>query len=227
VGASAPGVTDEPESRGTELSEISLLGGVDLSSWTELINRGTVHAVTGLAEMLDTEVKITCFNLRRISVGEGFNMFGGPQTTVVGVYLSIEEGASGHIVLAYPPAVAFGLIDMLMGKAPGTTDDLGEMEESALAEVGNVVGSFFLNSLADDTGIRLKPSPPHVVMDEARAVLCVAIEDVMQYGDDLFMMETVFESRDKQVNGLLLVLPSAEFLDVVKRHREEYGKVPW
>ena len=209
------------------MSEKSLLGGVDLSSWTELMNKGTVRAVSGLAEMLGKEVKITCFNLRRVSVAQGFKMFGGPQVRVVGVYLSIEEGASGHIVLAYPPSVACGLIDMLMGNPPGTTREIGEMEESALSEVGNVVGSFFLNSMADDTGIRLKPSPPQVVMDRAGAVLGAAIDDVMQYGDDLFIMETVFESSDKQVNGLLLVLPSAEFLHVVKRHTDEYGKVPW
>ena len=200
---------------------------IELSAWTELMNRGTVNAVSGLAEMLGREIRITCFDLKEVPVPHAYDLFDGAETVVVAIYLTIAEGATGHILLVYPPATAYELVDMLMDNPPETTQELGEIEESALAEVGNVVGSFFLNSLADDTGIRLQPSPPHVMTDMAGAIMGIALSDIMQYGDDVFVMETVFGSEDREVNGALLVLPSADFLDVVKKHTSHHRKVSW
>jgi len=114
--------------------------------------------------------------------------------------------------------VAFGLIDMLVGNAPGTTQEIGEMEASALCEVGNVVGSYFLNAIADDTGVRLLPSPPQVQMDAAESIINVALEDVLgaQSGKRIFAIQMVFDSADERLGGTLMILPSADFLRVVE-----------
>ena len=200
---------------------------VDLAAWTELMNQGTAHAVSGLSQMVGTEIRMTCFNIRGVEPAEAFDMFGGAETEVVGIYLSIQDGAAGHILLVYPPKVAFGLADMLLQNPSGTTEELGEMEESALAELGNIVASYFLSSMADNTGVRLQPSVPQVLYDMAGAILNIAMTDILQYGDDLFLMETAFTSKDKEINGALLVLPSEEFLDAVRKHAEEHGKVSW
>jgi len=200
---------------------------VELSDWTKLVTKGTVNAASGLSRMLGREVKVTYFNLRKIMVSEAFDIFGGPETLVVGIYLSIQEGADGHIMLVYPPKIACSLVDMAMDNPDDTTQEIGENEESALAEIGNIVGSFFLNSMADDTGIRFQPTPPQVLQDMAGAILNIALTDIMQYADDLFIMDTTFETDDKKISGLFLVLPSGNFLDIMTKHSDEYGKVSW
>ena len=200
---------------------------VSLSSWTDLVNKGATNAVMGLSQMLNEDIKITCLNLKAVSTVEAFDIFGGAETVVVGIYLMITEGAAGHILLVYPPDVAYGLVDMLMENEVGVTQEMGELEESALAEVGNIVGSFFLNSMADNTGIRFQPSPPQVMLDMAGAILNIVLSDIMQYGDDIFIMETIFDSKDKRVNGALLVLPSGDFMSVMQKHSQQYGKVSW
>lgn len=190
----------------------------ELSDWTELMSRGTTNAMSGMSKMLGKEVKITCFDLKPFSPEDGYDMVGGPETTMVGVSLSVKEGARGHILLLYPPKVAFGLIDMLMGNDPDTTQEIGEMEASALCEVGNVVGSYFLNAIADDTGVRLLPTPPQVKMDAAESIIKVALEDVlgMHHGKRIFAIQMVFDSDDERLGGTLMVLPSADFLRVVE-----------
>lgn len=186
-----------------------------LFKWAELVGRGTRQAVLGLSEFVGKDITITALDLKRISVQRAADLVGGAEAEVVTIYLGITGGATGHIMLIYPPAVAFGLVDMLMEYELGTTQELGEMEASALSEIGNITGSSFLNSLADNTGMRLMPSPPVVMVDMAGAILGVALADIMKDRDDLFAMETTFNTDDRQISGTLLILPTADFLDVM------------
>ena len=123
--------------------------------------------------------------------------------------------------LLYSPATALALVDLLMGQPPGTTTDLDEMEESALGEVGNIMGSFFLNALSDATGLCLQPSPPAVMMDMAGAILDVALSDIMQESDDALVVETGFSTEDRLVEGMLLVLPSPDLLRVLQENIDD------
>ena len=98
---------------------------LDLSAWSELMSRGTTNAITGLSQMLGKEVRATLFDIKQSTPEEVYEKYGGAETEVVGIYLELQEGADGHILLAYPPRIAFGLVDMLMEYELGTTQKLG------------------------------------------------------------------------------------------------------
>ncbi|MFP3975009.1 MAG: chemotaxis protein CheC [Dehalococcoidia bacterium] len=191
---------------------------VEPSRWAELVAKGTLNAVNGLSQMVGRKLEIRALDLRRIPTSEAANLVGGATNEVAAIYLGISGGATGHIMLVYPTEVAFGVVDMLMGYEAGETQELGEMETSALAEVGNVTGSFFLNSLGNDTGILLHPSPPVVMLDMAGAILDVAISDIMQERDEIFAMEALFTASDRSVSGTLLVLPTGDFMDSMSEY---------
>src|SRR5690606_31441759 len=57
----------------------------------------------------------------------------------------------------------------LLGEFDVDADE--ELADSALGELGNVVGSAFLNDLADRFSLRIKPSPPAVGRDMIGALL--------------------------------------------------------
>ena len=86
------------------------------------------------------------------------------------------------------------------------------MEESVLAEMGNIVGSFFLNAMADSTSLELRVSPPAVMMDMAGAILDPILAEALMEADEALVVETTFGTKDRQINGSFLVLPSPEFL---------------
>ncbi|MBM3133396.1 MAG: hypothetical protein FJZ95_10265 [Chloroflexi bacterium] len=207
--------------------ERSVIRNVELARWTELVGQGTQNAVVGLSEMVGAKIRITALGLKVIPVQNAADLVGGPENEIVVIYLAMTGSASGHIMLAYPLHVAFGLVDMLLSQPPGTTKELGELEASALGEMGNVTGSFFLNSMSDNTGMRLMPSPPAVIVDMAGAVLDMALADIMEDRDELFAMETVFSSDDRDITGTLLVLPTNEFMDVMIEQNRRYARVRW
>ena len=136
------------------------------------------------------------------------NLIGKADDRVIGVYLLFSGDTSGQILLAFTPQTAFELIDMAMGVEPGTTNSLGEMERSVLGEMGNIVGTFFLNGVADCVGLRLMPSPPVVVEDMAGAVIGSMLAEAFNKNESSFVIKLLFSSVKKEMEGRLLVLPS-------------------
>ena len=180
-----------------------------------LVSQGSANAISGMAQMLGQDITVTSLRVAQIPVREAANLVGGYEALSVGVYLTVSGSATGHMFMIYPPATALGLVDLLMGQPPGTTTSLDEMEESALAELGNVTGSFFLNALADATGSTFLPSPPAVMMDMAGAILDVALADIMEVSEDALVVETNFGTADQQINGSFLVMPSPDLMRVL------------
>ncbi len=181
--------------------------------WCELVGQGITRSISGLSEMVGADV--TTYGPiipRRIAVKDAAQLVGGPEEFTVAVYLRVGGCATGHLILIFKPKTAFELVDMLMGFEAGTTVGLGEMEQSALGEMGNIMGSFFLNALADATGLPLLPSPPAVMMDMAGSILDAALAEILMEADEILVVDTVFGTADRQIHGTFLTLPSGEMV---------------
>ncbi|MEE8392436.1 MAG: hypothetical protein V3S14_16780 [Anaerolineae bacterium] len=135
---------------------------------------------------------------------------GSPEEERVGIYLVMKGGLHGQTIIILPLTNALYLADLLMGDPPGTATELGEMERSALAEVGNLVLASFLNTMAaqnPDVPSLMRPSPPAVMVDMLGAILNVIITPVAAVRDDLLIIETDFSDAQKTVQGCLWIIP--------------------
>ena len=195
-----------------------------LKACSELVGQGSANAVSGLSQMIGQEISVTSMNARLVPANDTPDLIGGWEALTLGVYLAVTGSAEGHMFMVYEPQTAMALADLLMGNPPGTTQSLDEMEASALGEVGNIMGSFFLNSLADNTNSQLQPSPPAVMMDMAGAILSVALANILQESDDALVVETSFSTEDRQIAGTLLIMPSPELLRLMLEHLQNANK---
>lgn len=186
-----------------------------LAPWTDLVSLGTRHAMAGLSEMLGEEIAVSSFALKRTAVAELANVVGGAEVDAVGIYLTVTGAANGHLMLIYEPRIAYAFVDLLMGQPAETTQELDEMGRSALGEMGNIIGAFFLNAIADATGLELMPSPPAVMTDMAGALLDVVTAEILLRQDDTYVAETTFTTADREIEGQFMVMPSEELLDVL------------
>jgi chemotaxis protein CheC len=190
----------------------------EMKLWGSLALKGIDNAMTGLATMVNREIRMSSLSLKQVPASEAPDLVGGADKMVIGIYLAFEGDATGHLMLVHQPDVALAIIDMLLGNEPGTTRDLNEMEQSALGEMGNIIGSAFLNAIADALDMRLLPSPPEVILDMAGAILDVAFAEILQQTDDVIVAETSFGTSDRQARGTFLVIPSFNFLKVILSH---------
>lgn len=88
---------------------------------------------------------------------------------------------------------------------------------SAVAELGNIVGSAFVNALADRLNLILHPSPPQVIHDMAIALVETVYAEVLSQDGEVVMMDAVFEDQKGQTAGLLIVAPDPASLGALER----------
>jgi len=179
-----------------------------LDTWVRLASKGAANAITSLSRLVGHEVDVISLSARPVLVKDAASLLGGPETRTVGIYLGVTGSAAAHVLIVYQPKTAQGLVEILLDSAPGSTDLQGEMEQSVLGEVGNIMGSSFLATLADASGLDLRVSPPAVMMDMAGAILDAALAEIMGETDVAPIVETVFDIRGRKVEGSFLVLPS-------------------
>lgn len=178
-----------------------------LAQLQDLTSMAVGNVSRGLTEMFSAEVEVTAMQIAVVPLGEVGSLLGDPEMEVVAVYLVAEGDIRGHLLLLMQIPAAMALCDILLEQPAGTTTELGEMEISALGEVGNIVGSFFLNSIADHEGLRLQVTPPGVFCDMAGAAINVALLDVAMHADEALVIDANFEHRGRHLPAWFLAFP--------------------
>jgi len=178
---------------------------------------GATRAGRGLSGLMGQEIAIHVPNIRVGTKDDACDAVGGEETVVLGSYLSISGDITGHVMLLFPEPRALECVDLMVGNPPGTTSEPDEMACSAVAELGNIVGSAFVNALADRLNLILHPSPPQVIHDMAIALVETVYAEVLSQGGEVVMMDAVFEDRKGQTAGLLIVAPDPASLGALER----------
>ncbi len=164
----------------------------------------------GLSSIVGRTISNDEPQIKRVPISQVTAHASGPEAERVGVYLVLQDGLHGQTILILPLVCALRLVDLLLGEQPGTTTDLGVIERSALAEVGNLAVSSFLNTVAahnPETSNLLRPSPPAVMVDMLGAILNVIITPIAAVRDDLLIIETNFRDAAGAVRGRFWILP--------------------
>jgi chemotaxis protein CheC len=198
------------DSRGRRLSDV-------MRALSVVADIGCGRAGRALSEMAGTPIETKATQVRRVPLGLVPNLVGGPEAVVTATYLRIGGQIRGHMLLVLPLEDGCSLASILLGETVKPSLELPEMARSALGEVGNIIGSFFLSALGDSTGMELSPSPPAVAIDMSGAVLDVVLADLAKESNEALVIDTVFasgESRQK-VDAFFLVLPGLRDLDVI------------
>lgn len=184
-----------------------------LESLKKAITAGMNGAATALTEMIGKEINVTTPMVDLVVINDVSDLIGGPETGVVGIYISTEGDINGHIILLLHLKSAYHLVDLLMEKAKGETVALDEMDRSALEEVGNIAASFFMKTLGDYTSLEMVPSPPCLGVDMASALLSSVLVDVSKAAEQVLIMETIFSISSEYVRGFFFLFPDSESLE--------------
>lgn len=165
------------------------------------------NVTRGLTEMFAADVAITALHVRTVPLARIGGLIGSPEQEVVAVLLAAEGELAGTMLLMMPIDIAYELCDILLEMPAGTTLELDEMGISALGEVGNIVGSFFLNSIADEEGLCIHITPPALLCDMAGAAIDLAVMEVAMAADEAVVIDAMFEHRGRHLPAWFLAFP--------------------
>lgn len=191
------------------------LNPIQLDALTEIGNIGAGHAATVLSQLLGERINITVPRINIVPLASASEIVGGPEVVVVGIYLRVFGDAPSSILFIFPRHAAMQLVDILVGRNPGTTNLLREYEQSALKEIGNILTGAFLYALSTFTGLAMLPSVPAYAMDMAGAILGTVLLDMGTVADHALVIETGFIAKDQESRGHFFLLPDLGTLDVL------------
>jgi chemotaxis protein CheC len=138
---------------------------MQLDALRELANIASGNAATSLSQMLGREVSLSVPRALALPLADAVEACGGPDDDITGVVIPLQGDIEGVVLLLISLEGADAMCRLLGVEAQS------EIGESALREIGNVLGTSCLNALASMTGLGLEPSPPHLTTDMLGAIV--------------------------------------------------------
>lgn len=174
----------------------------------ELGNIGAGNATTALAQMLQCKVDMKVPQVRLLNFNEIGEVMGGEEQIVAGIYLAVEGEITGSMMFVLEQNAARSLVGKIMG-VPVESDEMSEIELSAIKEIGNIITGAYLNSLSALTNLKMLPSVPDLNIDMLNAILSVPAIEFGIIGDKILLIQTQF-TDDVEINGYFILLPDLE-----------------
>jgi chemotaxis protein CheC len=172
-----------------------------------VVAAGLLNATRGLEEFVGCPITMGTIQAKVVRLDELSTSTDAPASESVGIYLQMKGNLGGHALLILPIASALNLVDVLQEVPPGTTARLADMERSALAEVGDVMVSYFLNAVAGLTRQPSLPSTPTVMVDRLATILDKFTASMDEMTSELMVMETILHDTQGLIEAHFWVLP--------------------
>ncbi|MBR6626909.1 MAG: chemotaxis protein CheC [Lachnospiraceae bacterium] len=173
----------------------------------EIGNIGAGNAMTALSQMLQCKVDMKVPQVKLLDIEEVGALMGGEEQIMVAVYLGVEGDITGSMMFLVEKESAQHLLDKIMMGMAGK--DFGEMERSAMQEVGNIITGAYLNSLSSLTNMTIYPTPPEVTIDMAGAILSVPAAYFGIMGDKILLIQSQFYD-EVAIDGYFILIPDLD-----------------
>ncbi|MCL1996870.1 MAG: chemotaxis protein CheC [Defluviitaleaceae bacterium] len=184
------------------------LNEMHFSALQELGNIGAGNAVTSLATMLGRKIDMKVPNVQVLDFKQISHIIGGPENPVAAVLVNINsENINGMMMFIVELEKSHVLIGALMQRE---TKELGEIEMSALQEVGNILTGSYLGALSTIFGTTVDMSVPYLSIDMAGSVLSVPAIEFAKVADSALFIESLFDADEGDISGYFILVPDQD-----------------
>jgi chemotaxis protein CheC len=177
---------------------------IQLDALRELANIGSGTASTSLSGMLGRSVDISVPAAAALTFADAIDTIGPPEEEVTGVVLGVVGQMEGIVLLLMRVADASVLCSLL------GVDANSEMGQSAIGEIGNIVGTSYINALAQMTGLEIEPSPPQSATDMLGAIVASVLAGVAGAEDVALILDSDLKVEGEDCSVSFLMLPTRD-----------------
>lgn len=198
------------------LNNYDELNDMQLDVLREIGNIGAGNAATALATILDEKVEISLPRVRITDFDTAINALGGAETMTVGVLVNFDGEAHGMIMFLLNMEDAKAIMGILIqDQEEDEEGQLSELKLSAIKEIGNILGSSYINSISQLTGLRIHISIPYIAIDMAGALMSVPIIEFGSIGDKVMFIEEVFSAEENNLSSNIIMFAEIETLKTI------------
>lgn len=189
------------------------LNEIHMDILKEIGNIGAGNAATSLSQMLMKKVDMAVPEVKLLEFNEAIDMMGGAENVVLGILIRMSMDLEGMVMFLLKRDFVSLVVNSLLGTNIEKFEDVGEMELSALSEIGNIMIASYINSIASLTGLTIDISVPALTIDMSGAILSVPAIEFANVSDKVvFIQEKFYAGRDT-IDSHILLIPSVESLN--------------
>lgn len=176
------------------------LNDLEQDAIMEIFNIGVGAAGATLSEMVGAEVKLTLPELKVVTREEIVAQNSARAVSAIHQSFAAPFGP-GRAVLSFPEEKSLSLVTALMGEE-ASDDELSDMQEEALTEVGNIILNACLARLSDMVRREIEVSVPCYQRAESFSDLLSENEGE----DGILWLSVQFDLVDRAVDGRLFFM---------------------
>ena len=200
-----------------EIKNYNDLNSLEIDTLREIGSIGTGNAATSLSQLLNKEIRITLPEVHIMGYNEAIEWIGGAEAVTAGVLVQLGGEING-IILSVQQMEFVDLVLSSMGcQTVQEYSQLGELERSALVEVGNIMISTFINALSGLADVSIKLTVPAFTVDMQGAILAVPMAAFGGQSDYIMTIGGNVICEDRQVPCRLLLSPDIRSLNFLLR----------
>lgn len=180
----------------------------------EIGNIGAGNAATAFAQFLDCKIDMTVPSVEIMPIEEVPEITGSVENKVVSVLLKVMGNAPGSILLVLSEDSTENLMEMVLHRECNI-NKAGEVEVSAIKEIGNILSGSYLNAINQMTELNLVQSVPAFSYDMAGAILSSSMINISAESDYALLIETQFMNGGSEIEGYFFLIPNPGSLEKI------------
>ncbi|APW47057.1 chemotaxis protein CheC [Rhodoferax antarcticus] len=190
------------------------LTDIELDALTEVFNVGVGQAADALSQLAGSPVRLNVPRVAMISKqGISDELTAQGTERICAVRQEFLGVLNTEAVLMFPVQQSLQLVQMMVG-GDIPLEQLGEMEQEAMAEIGNILLNSVVSGIADVLRLKFEGSMPQVEMGPVREVLCGHDQSDMQ--EQVLSLQIDFAVEALEIRGYLIFLLDVESVASLK-----------
>jgi chemotaxis protein CheC len=196
----------------------TVLSELELDALTEMVNIGVNRAAASLREMVNEQVLLSVPEVTLVSRDQAIAALGENEVSnLVGIHQVFEGDITGRALLIFPDTRSLELVRAVTGgELP--LEEIIELEQEALAEIGNIILNGCLATMANLLRRNLKMSLPEILRGEPS--IFFNLQPPPDAGEVVMFLYINFAIRNRDIRGyiaMLMDMPSLAALQLLLR----------
>ena len=185
---------------------------IELDALTEIFNVGVGRAADALSQLAGSTVRLSVPKVEMTTKqGVTNELTGHGSDRICAVRQEFSGVLNTEAVLMFPVEQSLQLVQMMVeDNVP--LEQLGEMEQEALAEIGNILLNSVVSGIADVLKLQFEGSLPQVEMGQVQNVLCLQGASDAQ----VLSLQIDFAIDALAIQGFLVFLLDVESIESLK-----------
>lgn len=187
----------------------------------EIFNMAIGQSAANLSTMLNEEIQLTVPSIRFLPRLEALNHVSeSPEYDCCAIRQNFEGSLTGESWLVFPATKSLELVRSLLDELDAL-EDMTDLEQEALGEVGNVVLNSCLATLANELTLHLNVDLPEVFSGQTRDIV-LPTEGNGQSNLLTMLVDVGFAVKNRMIEGHILVVLGVQSMEALAIAVDQY-----